>query len=119
MSQSRHATINYHKGWFAIDNGEGFSLHNLKVRSFLRNFPTGNPIMHYPKQVSFGEDGTVLVGGSDHGAVYVFDTEMGCPLDLLHHSDHGLVQTLTVSRQTIQRVGNLDQCRHTLKTGTT
>ena len=28
--------------------------------------------MRYPKQVSFDEDGTVLVGGSDHGAVYIF-----------------------------------------------
>jgi len=56
--------------------------------------------MRYPKQVSFGEEGTVLVGGSNHGAVYVFDTATGCPLDLLRHSDRGLVQTITVSQPT-------------------
>ena len=38
-----------------------------------------------------------MVGGSDHGAVYVFDRETGGPVDLLRHSDRGLVQTLTVS----------------------
>lgn len=54
--------------------------------------------MRYPKQVSFGEEGTILVGGSDHGAGYVFDTATGCPLDLLRHSERGLVQTITVSR---------------------
>ena len=54
--------------------------------------------MHYPKQVSFGEDGTVLVGGSDHGAVYIFNTATGCPLDLLHHSNRSLVQTITVGQ---------------------
>lgn len=53
--------------------------------------------MHYPKQVSFGEEGSVLVGGSDHGVVYVFDTATGCPLDLIHHLDCSLVQTITVS----------------------
>ena len=50
----------------------------------------------YPKQVSFGKDGTVLVGGSDHGAVYIFDTATGCPLDLLRYSDRSLVQTIMV-----------------------
>ena len=52
--------------------------------------------MRYPKQVSFGEDGRILVGGSDHGAVYIFDTATACPMDLLRHSDCGLVQTITV-----------------------
>ena len=54
--------------------------------------------MCYPEQVSFGKDSTVLVGGSDHGAVYIFDTATGCPLDLLHHSDCGLVQTIMVGQ---------------------
>ena len=88
--------VDHCKGWFAIDNGDGFSLHSLKARTFLRNFLTGNPVMRYPKQVSSGEDGRILVGGSDHGAVYIFDTATACPVDLLHHSNCGLVQTITV-----------------------
>ena len=52
--------------------------------------------MHYPKQVLFGKDSTILVGGSDHGAVYIFDTVTDCPMDLLHHSNCSLVQTIMV-----------------------
>ena len=33
---------------------------------------------------------------SDHGAVYVFDRKTGKPLEVLHHADKGLVQTITV-----------------------
>ena len=52
--------------------------------------------MHYPKQILFGKDGRILVGGSDHGAVYIFDTVTACPMDLLCHSSCGLVQTIMV-----------------------
>ena len=51
----------------------------------------------YPKQVAFGEHNSIIVGGSDHGTVYVFDHDTSGPLDLLHHSDCGLVQTITVN----------------------
>ena len=44
--------------------------------------------------MAFGEHDSIIVGGSDHGAVYVFDHDTGGPLD---HSDRGLVQTITVS----------------------
>ena len=33
--------------------------------------------MCFPKQVAFGEKGDVVVGGSDHGLVYVFDWKTG------------------------------------------
>ena len=51
----------------------------------------------YPKQVAFGKHNSIIVRGSDHGAVYVFDHDTGGPLDLLCHSDCGLVQTIMVS----------------------
>ena len=47
-----------------------------------------------PKQVAFGEDCQIIVGGSDHGAVYVFDRRMGQRLDILRHAETGLVQTI-------------------------
>lgn len=93
---SGHAAISYAKRIFAIDNGDGFSLHSLKTCMLLRSFPTGVAVKRYPKQVGLGENDDIVVGGSDHGAVYVFDRETGCPLDLLRHSDRGLVQTITV-----------------------
>ena len=48
----------------------------------------------------FGEDGKVVVGGSDHGVVYVFDRRTGSRLDILRHADAGLVQTIAVSGYT-------------------
>ena len=51
----------------------------------------------YLKQVAFRENNSIIVGRSDHGAVYVFDHDTGDPMDLLHHSGRGLVQTVMVS----------------------
>lgn len=104
---SGHATISHRKRLLVIDNGEGFSSHNLRTGTFIRSFPTGKPTMRYPKQVALGENDSIIVGGSDHGAVYVFDHDTGCPLDLLRHSDRGLVQTITVRHL---RISMADDC---------
>ena len=69
----------------------------MRTGTFIHNFPTGKPTKRYPKQVAFGENDNVIVGGSDHGAVYVFDHDTGGPIDLLRHSERGLVQTVMVS----------------------
>jgi glucose dehydrogenase len=47
--------------------------------------------------VLFGEDGKVVVGGSDHGSIYVFDRRTGEQLQALKHAD-GTVLTITVRR---------------------
>jgi hypothetical protein len=74
----------------------GFNLHQLDNGAHIRNFLTGTPRKRVPKQVAFGENSKVVVGGSDHGAAYVFDRETGTTLDLIRHADRGLVQTVTV-----------------------
>jgi hypothetical protein len=81
-----------------VDNGTNFALHNLQSGMLVRTFPTGTPIKRFPKQVAFGEDDTVVVGGSDHGVIYVFDRKTGDVLDTLIHSRRGLVQTVTVRK---------------------
>jgi hypothetical protein len=59
---------------FVIDNTiNGFNLYHLDDTSYIRNFHTGNPIKNVVKQVAFGEDDRIIVGGSDHSVVYVFD----------------------------------------------
>jgi len=75
----------------------GFNLHKLDNGAYVRNFPTRTPKQHMIKQVALTEDSKVVVGGSDHGVVYVFDRETGSTLNTLHHADGGLVQTVTVS----------------------
>lgn len=74
----------------------GFDLYQLDTATWKRNFPTGNASRKLPKQVAFGEDTKVVVGGSDHGVVYVFDRKSGLPVHVLRHGDRGMVQTLTV-----------------------
>ena len=54
-------------------------------------FPTGTPIKAMLKQVAFAEDLRLVVRGSDHSSVYVFDRRTRAPLDVLHHADKGLV----------------------------
>jgi WD40 repeat protein len=71
-------------------------VHQLDNAAYIRTLPTGTPQKLFPQQVAFGENGKVVVGGSDHGIVYVFDRQTGTPLQVLHHADRGLVQTVTV-----------------------
>lgn len=80
-----------------VDNGiDRFNLHQLDSGVRLRTFPTGTPEKKLPKQVAFGENGKVIVGGSDHSSVYVFERDTGAIVEVLHHAAKGLVQTLTV-----------------------
>ena len=90
---SGHAAISHKKRLIVIDNGQGFLSHNLRMGTFIRNFPTGEPTKRFPKQVAFGENDNIIVGGT----VYVFDHDTGGPMDLLRHSERGLVQTVMVS----------------------
>ena len=82
---------------FVVDNvTDGFDLHQNDDSAFVRTFYTGTATRRVPKQVAFAEDSRVIVGGSDHGVVYVFDRRSGKLLDLLQHAKNGLVQTITV-----------------------
>jgi outer membrane protein assembly factor BamB len=75
---------------------DGFDLHQLDNGTYIRTFPTGLAQKKFPKQVLFGEGGEVVVGGSDHGSIYVFDRRTGETLQVLKHAQDGLVQTITV-----------------------
>ena len=97
INHSGNAAVSIRRNQFVVDNARnGFDLHQLDNAAYVRTFPTGNPTKLVPKQVAFVEDSRVVVGGSDHRAVYVFDCKTGRPLQVLHHADKGLVQTITV-----------------------
>ena len=82
---------------FVVDNAhDGFDLHQIEDGAYVRTFKTGPATTRKPKQVFFAENSQVVVGGSDHGAVYVFDRKSGSKLDVLRHSEKGLVQIITV-----------------------
>jgi hypothetical protein len=81
-----------------IDNvTNGFDLHDLNSGSLVQTFKTSDITRREPKQVVFAEDSRIVVGGSDHGIVYVFDRRTGAILEKLPHANKGLVQTITVS----------------------
>jgi len=80
-----------------MDNvSDGFDLHQLDNAAYIRTFLTRGANKTVPKQAVFGEDTRVVIGGSDHGKIYVFDRRTGKELQVLNHGDAGLVQTVTV-----------------------
>ncbi|KAG1750309.1 WD40-repeat-containing domain protein [Suillus occidentalis] len=94
-----HAAVHLKRGVFVVDNAtDGFTLYRLEGDGEpVRTFATAVPTVSVPKQVAFGEEGKVVVGGSDNGLVYIFDRKTGQILETLHHADTGLVQTISVS----------------------
>lgn len=98
--RSGHAAFATSGSYFVVDNTDtGFDLRKVETGSLVRTFETPPAQFARPKQVAFGEEGAVVVGGSDHGAVYVFETATGGTLQTLQHTKGGMVQTVSVSRQ--------------------
>lgn len=91
-----YTTVNRVEKQFVVDNAhDGFDLRDVRTGELVRKFPTGQPLRRCPKQVTFGEDGDVVVGGSDHGTLYVFDRKTGSLRQKLRHASSGYVQTVT------------------------
>lgn len=81
----------------AIDNAvNGFTLYSLDDPTPIRDFITDRPLVPLPKQVAFGEDSRLVVGGSDNGSIYLFERRSGQLRTKLLHSKDGLVQTIAV-----------------------
>ncbi|KAF8592243.1 WD40 repeat-like protein [Ramaria rubella] len=91
-----HADISVKYNQFIVDNAtDGFDIHQLDNGAHIRTLPTGIPKKRVLKQVTFGEDSQIIVRGSDHGIVYLFERESGRLITMLNHSaDKGLVQTV-------------------------
>ncbi|KAF8573981.1 WD40 repeat-like protein [Ramaria rubella] len=93
-----HANISIKYNQFIIDNAtNGFDIHQLDNGAHIHTLPTGIPKKRVLKQVTFGEDSQIIVGGSDHVIVYLFERESGRLITTLNHSaDKGLVQTVAM-----------------------
>lgn len=97
---SGYAAVSARKQLVIIDNAaNGFTLYRLDRPDPIRTYITEPPTVLVPKQVAFGEDVKIVVGGSDNGTVYLFDRKSGELLEMLHHASSGLVQSITVSIQ--------------------
>jgi outer membrane protein assembly factor BamB len=91
------------RGVFVVDNVvNGYELYQLERGEFARCYFT-NVERRVRRRVAFGEDSRVVVGGSDRGIVYVFDRQTGEMLDTLPHAKKGLVQTIAVRQNLIEK----------------
>ncbi|KAI5983903.1 hypothetical protein EDD15DRAFT_2152212, partial [Pisolithus albus] len=90
-----YAAVNMRRRLTVIDNmANGFTLYRLDCADPIRTYLTDPPTVPVPKQVAFGEDSKLVVGGSDNGRVYLFNRKSGELLSTLHHSKAGLVQSI-------------------------
>ncbi|KAG2120414.1 uncharacterized protein F5147DRAFT_562352, partial [Suillus discolor] len=115
-----HAAVNQKRGVFVVDNAtDGFTLYRLVGdEEPVRTFITAPPSISVSKQVAFGAEGRLVVGGSDNGLVYIFERKTGKLLETLHHSNAGLVQTIAVGVDFIRRCDADCMFRHVILTGT-
>ena len=90
---SGNADLNVKKGVFCIDDpAQGAALYRLQ---------SGVKVKTYPVTVTRSmRDCSLIVIGSDHGFVYVFDRQSGNVLDKLEISGGNWFQTITVSGYT-------------------
>ncbi|KAJ3768737.1 hypothetical protein FB446DRAFT_792032 [Lentinula raphanica] len=76
---------------FVASTGYGFHLFDSKNLQYIRSFVHDvDPQTAFPCQVTFGENGSKVVGGTDQGEVLLFDSDRGlleqrmkCPTDEL------------------------------------
>ncbi|KAG6369241.1 WD40-repeat-containing domain protein [Boletus reticuloceps] len=92
-----YTAISLKKHLVVVDNAaNGFTLYRLDSPSPIRTYITEPPTVLVPKQVAFGEDVKIVVGGSDNGNVYIFNRRSGELLEALCHARSGLVQSIAV-----------------------
>ena len=87
-----------------IDNvSNGFDIYRLDSGQFVRTLVTREPIRTYPKGVAFANKCQAIIGGSDHGCVYIFERKSGCLLEKLTHARNDGVQTIEVRTMQLGR----------------
>ena len=81
-----------------IDNlSNGFDLYNIPRMSLTHSLvvPTNKVFV---RQSAFTENGTAIVCRSDHGKIYIFGTEQGERVQILHHTIREImVQTIEMA----------------------
>ncbi|KAJ7108031.1 hypothetical protein C8R43DRAFT_1140170 [Mycena crocata] len=93
------AVVNSRKGVFCIDDVfEGPALYRLNDEHRVRTFgvESTKALEVRPRQIRFADEGGMVVSGSDHGIVYVFETRTGEILEKLRIGAPDWIQTITV-----------------------
>jgi len=94
---SGNAAVDIGRRLCAIDNvGTGFDVYKMDSGTLVRTLETGRAKKTFPKGVAFANNSRAVVGGSDHGLVYIFERKTGQVLKKLRHSKSGGVETISV-----------------------
>ncbi|KAF9062087.1 WD40-repeat-containing domain protein [Rhodocollybia butyracea] len=99
VNQIGNAAVDVAKNVFCIDDpGQGIALYRFDGTR-LKNFPVKEEKPRpRPRQVNFAEGFKLIVCGSDHGVVYVFDRRKEEVVDELHTGNHNWIQTILTAQ---------------------
>ncbi|KAF8880605.1 hypothetical protein CPB84DRAFT_1851829 [Gymnopilus junonius] len=96
-SQVGNAAVDMDRRICIVDNIQnGFDLYKMETGLFVKTFITKDAVKTHPKGVAFGDKSRLVIGGSDHGHVYIFDRKTGRILKSLRHAKRGGAETLAV-----------------------
>lgn len=84
-----------------VDNVlNGFDAYKLDCGTFIQDYRCQNAMRTHPKGVALARKSTLVVGGSDHGKVYIFERKTGGLLKTLNHNQTGGAETIAVCSST-------------------
>jgi len=103
IRRSGHAEVDVQKGVVCIDDpSTGTSIYRLDDCSRLKTFQVRVTKKKRIRNVAFVNECKVVVSGSDHGVVYLFDRRSGKTVDELMVHSYEWIQTVTVSANRTQ-----------------
>jgi len=80
-----------------VDNvSNRFDIYKLECGNFVKTLVTKEVQKMHPKGVVFADKSRLVIGGSDHGLVYIFECKTGRVLKTLKHARKGGVETIGV-----------------------
>lgn len=82
---------------FVSWTGECFQLFRLVGLELLQTFATGRPMVYFPRNIVFGEQDRIVVGGTDRGCGRIFQVDDPNKTQILEYPKGGLVQHVAVS----------------------
>jgi len=96
---SGNAAVDLSKRMVVVDNvSDGMDIYNLDTAEYMATFLTKRTSAKvFPKTVAFANQSRAVVGGSDHGIVYIFDRKTSHVIHSLEYAKQGGVETLAVS----------------------
>jgi hypothetical protein len=95
---SGNAAVDLSKRIVVIDNvADGMDIYNIDTAEYIMTFLTKNTSAKvFPKAVAFANGSRAVVGGSDHGILYIFDRQTSHVIHSLEYAKEGGVETLAV-----------------------